>query len=143
MFKANPIVIIDSREKKPLVFDVSIRKQLKYGDYSMMGYRDKIQIERKSLDDLARSLVGQKRIRFESTIKNAIVNLKFYALVVESNYDDLEDETMWKCKATSNVIKGTLLKWSVKYGFPVYFAGARKGATDLIDSILKGFSYYN
>jgi DNA excision repair protein ERCC-4 len=61
-----PIIIIDSREQAPFVFDNLPSKSgtLYSGDYSIEGHENDFAVERKTIPDLVSSL-SQGRPRFE------------------------------------------------------------------------------
>lgn len=68
-----PTLVIDTREKDPFDFpgiDDTKRATLTVGDYTHEGFEHTYAVERKSLDDLARS-VGTDRTRFENEIRRA------------------------------------------------------------------------
>jgi hypothetical protein len=68
-----PTLVVDTREKEPYEFpgiDSVVRKPLNVGDYTHEGYEDVYAVERKTLDDLARSL-GRDRTRFKNEILRA------------------------------------------------------------------------
>ena len=131
------------QEKQPLQFARSMTVSLPYGDYSLRGFENEISIERKSLNDLASSLAGYRRARLERNIQKCMSMLRRYAIVVEANYADLKNPKNWNSNITPNCLIGTILKWQVKYGFQLYFAGDRNGATEIVKSLLEGYAYYN
>ena len=88
-------IVIDSREKKPLAFKLAKVKTLKFGDYTLEGYENKISIERKSLVDFTSSIVGKDRKRFEQNIKLATKELDYYAIVLEASCGDLKNSSNW------------------------------------------------
>ncbi|MFC1741761.1 ERCC4 domain-containing protein [Nanoarchaeota archaeon] len=136
-------IVIDTQEKRPLKFNKSKTKHLKHGDYSLEGYEDQAAIERKSMQDIASSICGTRRAIFEKNIKNAKKSLKFYGIVVEGNWADFSNPKKWYGRVAPKQVKGTITKWSAKYGMPVYFAGNKKGAAEITESVLKGYAYYN
>ena len=136
-------ILFDQREKQPYDFANAEKTFLSMGDYSVKGYHDKIAIERKSLNDLASSMVGRNRKLFEKNVKRAMDELDYYAIVVEANYEDTDSERNWYCKLTAESLKGSILCWSVKYGVPVFFCSDRNHARDVVRRLLKGFLYYH
>lgn len=115
-------VVVDTREKKPYEFpgvDNITERELNVGDYSRIGYEDVFSVERKTLDDLARSL-GTDRDRFEDEIRRA-QSLEEFAVVIEATKD-----SVYKYRNSSecpnyysnihpNSIVGTVEKWPDKY----------------------------
>ena len=52
--KRDYTIVVDTREKKPIIvpeFVKTVKKALNPGDYSILGYENRIAIERKSIDD--------------------------------------------------------------------------------------------
>lgn len=133
-------ILVDDREKLPYEFEKSEIRRLKFGDYSIENYR--IAIERKSLEDFTSSISGKKRTRFESNIKRAKENLDFYAIVIEANYEDLDNPDNWHNKISVNCVKGTALKWSLKYNIPVYFVSNREKGKEVVYQLLQGAQIY-
>jgi len=118
-------IVIDSREQKPFFFDeceINV-KALKTGDYSIKGYEDEISLERKTLVDFVHSII-QDRDRFEREILRAKKTLKYFAIIVETDF-----KSLWTAKLFSKVnratIENTILRWSVKYGIPIIPVGTR------------------
>lgn len=129
-----PPVVVDTREQKPYRFPgISnvVRKKLNVGDYTHEGFEDVYSVERKSLEDLARSVTGDDRDRFEAEIQRAS-GLDEFAVVVEGsrgtlhNYasrihnpngsDDLQHgDGPYFPKTHPNSILGTADSWPKKY----------------------------
>lgn len=57
-----PVLLIDSREKKPLVFEdlPTISRTLHTGDYSIEGLDSRFTVERKSIPDLVNTLTTRR-----------------------------------------------------------------------------------
>lgn len=142
-----PPLVVDSREKKPYKFaginDV-VRKDISVGDYTHKGYEGVYAVERKSLDDLARSL-GTDRDRFRAEIERA-TSLSEFAVVIEADQgtlhryanriynpngtDDLQqNDGPYFSAMHPNAILGTLRDWSNKYNpLEVKWEGNRQDA---------------
>ena len=86
------ILLKDTREQTPYTFErwsVSVQTSgLITGDYSLLGFKDKIAIERKSLDDLVSCLLGKNRERFEKELTRGRL-YELFCIVVESDLADL------------------------------------------------------
>ena len=84
------IIVIDDREKQPFEFpgvDTETAR-LETGDYTVKGFENEFAVERKSLDDLARS-VGTGRSKFEAEIRRA-QQMNNFAVVIESSRRDAQ-----------------------------------------------------
>jgi DNA excision repair protein ERCC-4 len=110
------IVVIDSREQRPYRFDEAVVKLLPSGDYSLLGYEERVAIERKSKKDAYASL-GRGRERFEREVER-LSRFEYAAIVVEAS---LKGFSRLNPKTAIN----SLLAWSVKHGVFVFFAGDR------------------
>lgn len=125
-------IIIDSREQKPYSFPgVTTRfEQLNVGDYTVEGYADEFAVERKTLDDLARSL-GTDRDRFENEMERAVeANMDHLEVVIEApewyvaDYAGTKHSPKYYSDIYPNSILGTVNAWPDKYP-PVDFTWAQ------------------
>lgn len=121
-------IIIDTREQTPFSFSYPIsRKTLIAGDYSILGFEDKIAIERKALGDLT-SCVGKDRNRF---IKQMEVLSFFHRkyLVIEANLNYILQGDFGYTKINPESVLGTICKIAIEYNiFPIFAGGHRSGA---------------
>ena len=85
-------IVVDTREQRPFDFKrykIEVRRDtLSVGDYSIVGFEDRVSIERKELGDLINCLMGSNRARFERELQK----LRFFemkAVVVESYLVDI------------------------------------------------------
>ncbi len=86
--QSGPVVVVDTREKKPYHFDRSTRAALQTGDYSVQGLEHLVAVERKSKSDLYGTLsTARSRGRFCNELERAR-ELSFFALVVECTMTD-------------------------------------------------------
>jgi len=141
-----PVVVIDSREKKPYSFydtDV-IRTGLETGDYTIEGFEGVFAVERKSLDDLANTL-GAGRERFEREIQRA-QNFEEFVVVIEAEKSMLYDRDgrghciHYYSKIHPNSIIGTVEKWPDKYDVLEFeWAGDRAGAKARTHQLLQNW----
>ena len=121
-------IVVDDREKLPYSFPAMDVEQtrLDVGDYSIKGFDDVFAVERKSLDDLARS-VGTDRKRFEAEIERA-QSLDNFAVVIEATKTDAYKGRYYS-KIHPNAVMGTVKKWPLKYGrLDFVWASDREGA---------------
>ncbi|QSG06355.1 ERCC4 domain-containing protein [Halapricum desulfuricans] len=108
------IIVVDQREKKPFDFPGVETKEahLETGDYTVEGFEDRFAVERKSIDDLTKS-VGSDRNRFEAEIRRAQAFDEF-AVVIEGSREDIEDHNYFSM-IHPNAVLGTTEKWPWKY----------------------------
>jgi ERCC4-type nuclease len=122
-----PIVLIDTREQVPLTFSRfpnwiagEKRQKLKIGDYSVQGMEHLLAIERKTLSDIA-TTVMQQRLRFFKMCEQ-LAQYKWRALLIEASYEDIkspydEENTL----AHPNAVSGTLDALEARFGIPVIY----------------------
>lgn len=126
--------VCDTREQRPYnlePFQVT-RVGLKTGDYSLLGFEDKVTIERKSLDDLIGS-ISTGRERFEREVER----LKFIdqkVILVEGSYEDIVQHR-YLSRMHPNSVVGTIAKYQLQ-GLPIMLAGNRANAQDFAKRFL-------
>lgn len=116
-----PVIVVDSREKKPLPFAhfPTERATLYTGDYSARGLEGSFCIERKSLADLVGSLTHD-RDRFTRELER-MRGYAFRRLLVIGSRSEVEAHA-YRGKATPAAILGSLWAFEIRYGVPVVFA---------------------
>jgi DNA excision repair protein ERCC-4 len=136
-------IIVDSREQLPFYFDKyecsTCRTALPAGDYSLVGFEDRIAIERKSLDDLVGCLMGADRERFERELCKA-KSYDFFAVVVEASMEDLANGR-YRSKMKAHSALQSVTAMTVRHRIPFMFAGNRRGAEYLTFSLLEKYLY--
>ena len=82
-------IIIDTREQLAYTFDgvPTERRKLEAGDYSVLGLEDVVCVERKNLDDLAKSLITDRE-RFLKAVRR-MEELPLAVVVVEGSLEDI------------------------------------------------------
>ncbi len=124
-----PVLIIDTREQAPFRFPEEtiavIRRALPAGDYTLEGLEDHVVVERKSLDDLVKTLI-QDRERFHRELKKLQV-IPGACVVVEAGLNDLLSH-QYKSGAHPNAVLGAVLAVMVDFQVPVHFCGSRPAA---------------
>jgi len=140
MKKSEVTIVVDSREQLPYVFENSIVKGLKTGDYAPLGYEDECTIERKTLADFAQS-VTNNRERFEREIIRAKETLKFFAIVIEIGYHNIWREYL-KCKVSRKALLGTIHAWTVKFNIPIILGGNRTMCKHITKSLCENYVKY-
>jgi len=116
----HPVIIIDSREQDPLAFIncPSEDATLATGDYSLKGFENEFTIERKSLEDLAKS-VTYDRPRFE----RELVRMRGYAfrrLLIVGTVAEIENHA-YRSKAEPKAIIASVTAFEIRYGVPVAY----------------------
>lgn len=126
--------VIDTREQLP--YDLaplqSVRGTLPTGDYSLLGYEDRVTIERKSLEDYV-GVIGRGRERFEREMER-LLQFEVRAIVIEASWGMLEAGS-WRSKVHPNSIIGSTLGWIAR-GVPILPAGNRESAQRAVARLL-------
>ena len=148
-----PVVLVDTREKKPLPLYVNHpnwiagerRESLKTGDYTVEGMEDVHCLERKSLADLVACTVTYRRRFIASSARLARFTWK--AILVEASFEDIKrglDRFDIPSDVHPNAICGTLDAIEAKFGIPIIYSSTFRGlATERAASWLsKHFTYW-
>jgi len=118
-------VLVDTREGLPLFVNGSFKnwlkkvhvKTLQTGDYSVLGYEDRITLERKTLNDLVGTITGEvNRPRFLREV-NRMASFSHACIMIEASREDVK--TLYSfadgVKAHPNSVIGTLDAIACKY----------------------------
>ena len=126
--------IIDSREQHPLELSPlqTTPGTLPTGDYSVVGLRHVISIERKSLGDLI-SCVGRERERFDREVQRLLA-YPVRAIVVESTWPEIE-MGQWRGNVPPSAAIGSLLGW-IATGLPIVMASDHTRAGQFVSRML-------
>lgn len=130
------IIIIDTREKTPYIFQNSITKALPTGDYSIKGLEDQIIVERKTKSDCYGSL-GQGRKRFEKEFIR-MAEFDYAALVIECSLTDFLTPPEYSQMNPKSAIN-SLISWSIHYGVHVHFCDSREYSRAMTYQILRKY----
>lgn len=148
-------VIKDTREQDGYTFDKfhgkyfscngMIERKLDTGDYSLLGFEDKLCIERKaSVSELAGNL-GKDKKRFMAEI-DRMTDFDFKFLVLEFSLEDVMNfpegsdipESKWsQIRITNKYMLKMLIEFQMYDRIHVIFCGNRKNAKLVVNSILK------
>ena len=157
---AEPIVcpfsiIVDSREQAPFHFtgiDVdksagsffgqslivsTIVDTLATGDYSILGFSDKVAVERKSVSDWFHS-IGTDRERFEREAER-LAKMDYAAVVIEGDWNELLLNSAKYTRMNPLVTSRTIISWSVKYNIHFWPCMSRRHAELVTFQSLKQF----
>ncbi len=133
------IIVVDNREQRPYQFPGAVVQTLPTGDYSIVGYTDRVTIERKSKPDAYNSL-GKNRARFLREIER-LAEFHYAAIVIEDSVPGfLRRPPFSRMKPRSAMC--SLLAWSVRFGIPVFFAGDRPHGQALTHKLLQMYWKY-
>jgi ERCC4-type nuclease len=138
--KAEPTIIVDTREQTPLTFLNSQRGTLETGDYSALGYEHLVSVERKSVPDLF-GCVGAQRERFERELER-LSAFPYCAIVVEATMRDILLGAHFST-VHPHAALGSLIAWGTKYRIPVWLCGDRVDAALTVRKILHAAVKYH
>ncbi len=126
-------ILVDGQEKAPYHFDgmktdASMKSRpmsvstswahLKTGDYSIDGWKKHVTVERKSLEDLYRTL-GQHRERFEREhVRMAGFGAGNSCVIIEANWNQILNHPPRRSRLLPKTVFRTFLSWSQKYAVP-------------------------
>ena len=134
-----PTLIVDSREKTPLVFEYpSVVRGLYSGDYSFVGAEHSFAVERKTLDDLAASCVKSRRATFE----NELLRLRGYhfrRLLITATEADIHEHN-YRSNMSPNALLGSVLTFEVRYNIPLVWEPDVGAAARLVERWAQRFA---
>ena len=135
-----PTLVIDTREQEPYAFHPEraavVRRALPAGDYSLEGLEVRVAVERKSLDDLVRTVI-QDRERF----RRELLTLSGYeaaCVVVEAALSDILAKR-YRAAAHPSSVLGAVVSIILDYRVPVFFCGDRPCARQFTEAYLLRF----
>lgn len=133
----------DTREQKGYDFtgyDCRVEQcTLETGDYSIMGWSDKIAVERKNSVDEIVSCLSQDRKRFEAELSRARSFERFY-VVIEGNFADIL-AGRFRSQMTSKAVVASIAAFTNRYGIPFLFCSGRGAAEVMTYQLLSKFIY--
>ena len=148
-------IAVDTREQLPFSFQgiridrkkafvLTQRRTLPTGDYGIVGYENRIGIERKSLEDLYQTL-GTGRERFVRELER-MQDMDFSAVVVEASLgqvkDPKKDDPLWHSQMNPDSVLGTIIAFAGQYHKTRWkFAGNRANAEKITFKLL--LQYYH
>lgn len=130
-----PVILRDTREQRPLDrwFSDAVSVEvvtLSTGDYSLVGFTDRVCVERKSLPDLV-ACVGPERERFMDCARR-MQAYAFRLLVVEASVADVLAGA-YRSRTNPQSVIGTTLALMADYGVPTLWAGDAQTAANMIE----------
>ncbi len=144
-----PRIVVDTREQRPYDFsrfgnwlDGTVSRALDTGDYAIEGMEDVARIERKTLNDLVRSLMTD-RPRFLREMER-MASFPHKMLCIEASLSEVKSPYGFAdgVKAHPNGVAGSLAAISARHGIQVVFADTRDLAEELVASWLSKLHAY-
>jgi len=141
-----PIIVIDSQEHRGYKFERftnwfagTIRKRLPIGDYTLLGMEDEVVVERKTLPDLVRSIIQERRDFIKkceglSAFKKKCIVIEGSTTSIKTLYEDSQ--------AHPNAVFGSLLAAQERWDIPVYFLDNFLLAEEYVASMLSKYHAY-
>jgi DNA excision repair protein ERCC-4 len=138
-YKAPFVISVDTREQQPLSFPgfAVMRKTLPTGDYSMVGFEDRIAIERKNYADAWGCVAGERK-RFERCLAR-LAQLDRAAIVIECSLSEFQVQPSHVQRVTPATAVGSYLSWMVQYNIPVVWCDNRDFAARVVVRILASY----
>lgn len=130
-------VIQDTREKRPLRFPLEVDVVVQYmktGDYSVAGYEDRIQVERKKLSELVNCMTCD-RVRFRKQLAR-LKKIPYRCVVIEGDmYTLMRKRYVGVVKPQEALDLMTALM--VEFRVPFYFTGTAENTAHFTLSFLR------
>ena len=134
-------IIVDTREQLPFLFTdykcATEKGTLGVGDYSLVGFEDRVSVERKSVDDLVQCLCHDRE-RFERELARARA-LERFVILVECDYQTLA-LGKYRSQMRPSAVLQSLAAFQVRYGASIWLGGSRKGAEYYCYSFLSKYA---
>ena len=139
MKPTTPTLIVDSREKTPLVFNCpSVVRGLYSGDYSFVGAEHSFAVERKSLDDLAASCAKSRRATFEHELLR-LRGCRFRRLLITATEEDVHAHN-YRSNMSPNALLGSVHTFEVRYDIPLVWEPDVGAAARLVERWAQRFA---
>jgi DNA excision repair protein ERCC-4 len=134
------VLVCDTREIEPFAFPpervATVRRALPAGDYSVEGMEQRVAVERKTLDDLVRTVIRERdRFRRELAL---LSNYEAACVVVEAQLSDVL-ASRYRAGAHPRSVLGAVISITIDYGVPVFFCGDRPYARQFTEAYLLRF----
>lgn len=133
-------IVCDSREKEPYMFSCEVVKaKLDAGDYSVVGFEQRVAVERKSLRDFVSTVIHDfdrfaRELAKLSAMDSAciVVEADLTAVLCGEHADALRAVTPQSLLGASAYI-------DTRFRVPVYWCGSRAAAARFTDTYLRSF----
>lgn len=141
-----PTIVIDSQEHMGYRFERfsnwfsgTVLKRLPVGDYTILGMEHEVIIERKTLPDLVKSIIQERKGFIEKCERLSTFRKK--SLVVEGSLTDIKSPYE-DSQAHPNAVLGSLLAAQERWNIPVYFLDNYLLAEEFVASMLSKYHAY-
>ena len=138
-----PRIVIDTREPVKTAYKFgkleTVRKMLKFGDYSLEGFENRVVVERKEKVD-AYGCVGKGRVRFKKHLAG-LASLDCAAIVIESSLSDFWTPPKYTLLSGAHAV-GSYTAWGVRYGLQIMYADDKVKAADWVVRYLLAYYRY-
>ena len=137
----NPLtILIDTAEQAPLSMPrgvLSERANLMTGDYTIKGHERLFAVERKSLQDLVKTIIHERE-RFEYELLR-LTHYQFRRVLVEASYEAVAEVEGYDFSlAKPKSVIASVHAFEARYDVPFIFAGNRNRAARMLCS----WAYY-
>ncbi len=141
-----PVVVIDSQEHMGYKFERftnwfsgTVRRRLPVGDYTLEGMEKEFIVERKTLPDLVKSIIQERKDFIEKCEK--LSRFRKRCLVIEGSLSSIK--TPYEdSQAHPNAVLGSLLAAQERWDIPVYFLDHFVLAEEFVASMLSKYHAY-
>lgn len=130
-------ILVDSREKRPWTFSSQKVIALKHGDYSILGGKGRIVIERKSLTDLFVTFSRDRWEKFYAKMDRATDALDCVFLFIESSIAEVY-RGIPHSRIPTNYMLNRLLDLT-KLGVQIIFTGNSKKGPEFAEYVLRNY----
>jgi ERCC4-type nuclease len=135
MKKDTRCILVDTREKRPWEFKAQKKDTLKYGDYSILGSKTKIVIERKALIDLFVTFSQNRWPKFYSKMLKATEKLDYVFLFIEASLSEIRNGIPYSKLPTTYIMNRICDLMAI--GVQVIFTGNSKQGPIFAERILR------
>lgn len=135
-----PTFLVDTREQNPYELPDYVDEALETGDYTIMGYEDKIVIERKELSDFL-NCVGNDRERFTRELER-MTGFELPIVLIEADFTEALKPSRHNSELHPNSILGSVCAWIAKFQIHFLFCGGRELGQRTTKKILEKFEKY-
>ena len=105
----------DARDGRRPIAVETIPGTLRSGDYSLLGFEDRVAIERKNINDLF-STIGQGRRRFQRELERlSAPSYEFAAVVCEADWAAIVANPPERSMLSPKIVFRSVVAWQLRY----------------------------